>query len=154
MANGERIYPNMDARTYLQQILKDDKLIQNKCVEVYQLRCLATNVTAPMGTEPVMTSGASDKVGNIVAKIVDLEYEINELIDQYIDDKQERIAVIEQIEDPLQYNILHKYYVQGTKFKDIAEEEHYSEVHINKQHQKALAKVQKILNSIGKYKEV
>jgi DNA-directed RNA polymerase specialized sigma subunit len=145
---------DIEARKFLQQILKDDKLIQNKCVEVYQLRCLATNITSPMGTEPVMTSGASDKIGNIVAKIVDLENEINELIDKYIDDRQERIEVIEQIDDPLQYNILHKYYVQGTRFKEIAEEEHYSEVHINKQHQKALAKVQKILNSIGKYKEV
>ena len=144
----------MDARTYLQQIQKDNKLIQNKCVEVYQLRCLATSVTAPMGTEPVQTSGVSDKVGNITAKIVDLECEINKMIDRFIDDKQERIKVIEQVENPLQYNILHSYYVQGKRFKEIAEEEHYSEVHINKQHQKALEKVQKTLNSIGKYKEV
>ena len=99
-----------------------------------------------MGTEPVQTSGVSDKVGKITAKIVDLENEINSLIDRYIDDKQERIAIIEQVNDPLQYNILHKHYVQGVRFRDIAEEEHYSEVHINKQHQKALEKVQQILN--------
>lgn len=136
----------MDAREYLQQIAKDDKLIQNKCVEVYQLRCLATSVTAPMGTEPVQTSGVSDKVGNITAKIVDLEAEINRMIDKFIDDKQERIKVIEQVNEPLQYNILHKHYVQGMRFRDIAEEEHYSEVHINKQHQKALKKVQRILD--------
>ena len=138
----------MDARVYLQQIAKDDKLIQNKCVEVYQLRCLATSVTAQMGTEPVQTSGVSDKVGNITAKIVDLEAEINRMIDKFIDDKQVRIKVIEQIDDELQYNILHKHYVQGKKFREIAEEEHYTEVHISKQHQKALKKVQKIINCI------
>lgn len=138
----------MDARVYLQQIAKDDNLIQNKCVEVYQLRCLATSVTAPMGTEPVQTSGVSDKVGNITAKIVDLEADINRMIDKFIDDKQERIKVIEQIDDELQYNILHKHYVQGKKFREIAEEEHYTEVHISKQHQKALKKVQKIINCI------
>jgi DNA-directed RNA polymerase specialized sigma subunit len=138
----------LDARVYLQQIAKDDKLIQNKCVEVYQLRCLATSVTAPMGTEPVQTSGVSDKVGNITAKIVDLEAEINRMIDKFIDDKQERIKVIEQVNEPLQYNILHKHYVQGKKFREIAEEEHYTEVHISKQHQKALKKVQKIINCI------
>lgn len=138
----------LDARVYLQQIAKDDNLIQNKCVEVYQLRCLATSVTVPMGTEPVQTSGPSDKVGNITAKIVDLEAEINRMIDKFIDDKQERIKVIEQIDDELQYNILHKHYVQGKKFTEIAEEEHYSEVHISKQHQKALKKVQKIINCI------
>ena len=144
----------MDAKEYLQQISKDDRLIQNKCIEVYQLRCLATSVTAPMGTEPVQTSGASDKVGNIAAKVVDLENEINGLIDKFIDDKHERIKVIEQIKDPLQYNILHKHYVQGKRFREIADEEHYSEVHISKQHQKALGKVQKILNSIRKFNEV
>lgn len=136
----------MDARTYLQQIQKDNKLIQNKCIEVYQLRCLATSVTAPMGTEPVQTSGVSDKVGNITAKIVDLECEINKMIDRFIDDKQERIKVIEQVENPLQYNILHSHYVQGKRFKEIAEDEHYSEVHINKQHQYALGSVQRILD--------
>jgi hypothetical protein len=136
----------LDARVYLQQIAKDDKLIQNKCVEVYQLRCLATSVTAPMGTEPVQTSGVSDKVGNITAKIVDLEAEINRMIDKFIDDKQERIKVIEQIDDELQYTILHKHYVQGKKFSLIAEEEHYSTEWISKSHSKALAKVQRILD--------
>jgi DNA-directed RNA polymerase specialized sigma subunit len=144
----------VDAKTYLQEIQKDNRLIQNKCIEVYQLRCLATSVTAPMGTEPVQTSGVSDKVGSIAAKIVDLECEINKMIDRYIDDKQERIKVIEQVEDPLQYNILHGHYVQGKRFREIAEDECYSEVHINKQHQYALKKVQNILNCIGKYKEV
>jgi hypothetical protein len=145
---------DVNAKTYLEYIAKANAHIQNKLVEVYQLRCLAESITAPMGTEPVQTSGASDKVGKIAAKIVDLEDEINALIDKYIDDKQERIAVIEQINEPLQYNILHKHYVQGMRFKEIAEEEHYSEVHINKQHQKALEKVQKILNCIGKFNEV
>ena len=136
----------LDAREYLQQIAKDDKLIQNKCVEVYQLRCLATSVTAPMGVEPVQTSGVSDKVGNITAKIVDLEAEINRMIDKFIDDKRERIAVIEQIDDELQYTILHKHYVQGKAFSLIAEEEHYSTEWISKNHSKALAKVQRLIN--------
>lgn len=144
----------LDAKQYLQQIARDDRLIQNKCVEVYQLRCLATNVTAQMGTEPVQSSSVSDKVGNIVAKIVDLEAEINRMIDKFIDDKQERIAIIEQVGDTLQYNILHKFYVQGKSLKEIAAEEYYSEVHIAKQHIKALEKVQKIIDSIGKYNEV
>jgi DNA-directed RNA polymerase specialized sigma subunit len=139
----------INAKEYLQQIINDDKRIQNKCVEVYQLRCLATSVTAPMGTEPVQTSGASDKVGNIVAKIVDLENEINDMIDRFIEDKIERIKVIEQVDDQLQYTILHKHYVQGKSFTEIAEEECYSDVWISKNHARAIEKVQKIINSIS-----
>ena len=99
-----------------------------------------------MGVEPVQTLGVSDKVGNVVAKIVDLEAEINRMIDKFIDDKQERIKVIEQVDDELQYTILHKHYVQVKKFSLIAEEEYFSTEWISKNHTKALAKVQRILD--------
>lgn len=138
----------MDAKEYLGQIDFLDRLIQSKQVEVYQLKCLATNVTAPMGSEPVQTSNISDKVGNITAKIVDLENEINDLIDQYIDEKQKRINMIEQIDDPLQYSILHKKYIQKKSLTKIAEEEHFSRVWIDKNHGYALKKIQNFLNCI------
>lgn len=136
----------MEAKAYLEEIGKADARIQNKLIEVYQLRCLATKVTAQMGSEAVQTSGVSDKVGNISAKIIDLEAEINQMIDKFIDDKQERIKVIEQVDDALLYTILHKHYVQYKKFVTIAEEEHYTEVHISNKHQEALDKVQEILD--------
>ena len=137
-----------EAKEYLGQIDFLDRLIQNKQFEVYQLKCLATNVTAPMGTEPVQNSNVSDKVGNITAKIVDLEIEINGLIDQYIDEKQKRITLIEQIDDPLQYSILHKKYIQRKSLTEIAEEEHFSYVWVNKNHGYALKKIQNFLNCI------
>jgi hypothetical protein len=136
----------LKAERYLEQIRKSDARIDSKLVELYQLRCLATKVTAQMGSEVIQTSGVSDKVGNVTAKIVDLEAEINRLIDKFIDDKQERIKVIEQVDDALLYTILHKHYVQYKKFVTIAEEEHYTEVHISNKHQEALEKVQEILD--------
>jgi hypothetical protein len=137
---------DVEAQTYLEYIEKANAQIQNKLVEVYQLRCLAESITAPMGTEPVQTSGVSDKVGNITAKIVDLEQKINRMIDTFIDKKQERIEVIEQVEDTLLYTILHKRYVQGKKINIIAQEEHYTGVHISNKHQEALEEVQRILD--------
>jgi hypothetical protein len=136
----------LKAERYLEQIRKSDARIDSKLIELYQLRCLATKVTAQMGSEVIQTSGVSDKVGNVAAKIIDLEAEINRLIDKFIDDKQERIKVIEQVDDALLYTILHKHYVQYKKFVTIAEEEHYTEVHISNKHQEALEKVQEILD--------
>lgn len=142
------------AKEFLTQIEKDDLLIQNKCVELYQLKCLATSTTAQMGNEPVQTSGTSDKVGRIASKMVDLQNEINAMVDKLIDDRQDRIAVIEQVRDPLQYTILHKRYVQYRKLPDIAKELHFSEVWVAKVHGKALLQVQKILNSQKEYRKV
>lgn len=136
----------LKAEKYLEQIEKLDVLIENKRVELYQLDCLVTSITAQLGSEPVQTSGANDKVGNITAKIVDLKKEIIRMIDKFLDEKQERIAVIEQVDDALLCKILHKHYVQYKKFNTIAKEVHYSEVTISNKHQEALEKVQEILD--------
>lgn len=135
----------MNADEFLKQIEKADKIIGNKLYEVQRLRLLAVSTTVPTDREVVQTSGVSDKVGNIVAKIVDLEDEINELIDNYIDIQRLCIGVIESLENPLQYVILHKHYVQYKSFAEIAEEEHYSYDGIMKVKRKALEQVDEIL---------
>ena len=116
----------MTAIKFLEQIERADRTIDSKLSEIYKLRCLATSVTVPTDREAVQTSGVSDKVGNIVAKIVDLENEINSLIDEYIDIRQNCIEVIESISDPLRYTVIHKHYVQYKSFVEIAEEENYT----------------------------
>lgn len=136
----------LNAEKYLKQIKSSEVRIQRKQVELYQLNCLATQMTAPMGTEPIQVTGTSDKVGNISAKIVDLENYIKRLIEKFIADKEERIAVIEQVDDVLLYTILHKHYVEYKKISTIAKEEHYSDVHISNKHQEALERVQEILD--------
>lgn len=136
----------LKAEKYLEQIETLDVRIENKRVELYQLDCLVKSITAQMGSEVVQTSGVNDKVGNIVAKIVDLKKEILRMIDEFLDEKQERIAVIEQVDDALLCKILHKHYVQYKKFKTIAKEVHYSEVSVSNKHQEALEKVQEILD--------
>jgi hypothetical protein len=136
----------MNADEFLKQIEKADKIISNKIYEVQKLRLLAVSTTVPTDREVVQTSGVSDKVGNIVAKIIDLECEINDLIDEYVDLQRECIGVIESLESPLQYTVLHKHYVQYKSFAEIAEEEHYSYDGIMKVKRKALEQVDAILN--------
>lgn len=135
----------MTAEKFLQQIERADRTIDNKLSEIYRLRCLATSVTVPTDREAVQTSGVSDKVGNIVAKIVDLENEIDNLIDEYIDIRQRCIKVVEALSDPLQYTVIHKHYVQYKSFVEIAEEENYTYQWILRVHNKALKEISEIL---------
>jgi hypothetical protein len=135
----------MTADEFLKQIERADKVISNKLYEVQRLRVLAVSTTVPTDREAVQTSGVSDKVGNIVAKIIDLENEINELIDEYVDLQRLCIGVIESVRNPVQYTVLHKHYVQYKSFAEIAEEEHYSYDGIMKVKRKALEQVDAIL---------
>lgn len=146
----------MIARGYLEEIQHLDGVIQGKLVEVYQLRCLAVSCTAPTDKEPGSASGVTDRVGNIVSKIIDLQNETNDILDEFIDKRQERIKVIEGIKKPLYYRILHKHYI-GVKYdddaptwymslQDIAEDEGYSYSHVCDCHRRALAEVQRVLD--------
>ena len=135
----------MTAVKFLEQIERADRTIDSKLSEIYKLRCLATSITVPTDREAVQTSGVSDKVGNIVAKIVDLENDINNLIDEYIDIRQSCIEVIESLSDPLQYTVIHKHYVQYKSFVEIAEEENYSYDGIMKAKKRALKRIEAIL---------
>ena len=136
------------ATEFLQQIEKYDLIIKNKSVELYELQCLATSTTAPLRSDPVKTSGTSDKVGSIATKMVYLQSEINTLIDQYIEEKQKRIAVIEQVSKPLYYKILYKRYVEHEKHPNltaVAKSLHFSTGWISKKHDIAIAEVAEIL---------
>ena len=141
----------MTAVKFLEQIERADRTIDNKLGEIYRLRCLATSVTVPTDREAVQTSGVSDKVGNIVAKIIDLENEIDSMIDEYIDIRQNCIEVIESISDPLRYTVIHKHYVQYKSFVEIAEEENYTYQWVLRVHNKALGEIEEILKK--KYPE-
>ena len=66
----------------------------------------------------------------------------------YIDEKGKRIKLIEQLDDRLQYKVLHKRYVELKSLTEIADEENYSYVWISKVYSEAMKKVQNILNSI------
>lgn len=137
----------MNAKEFLRQIRKLDKMIENKKAEVQQLKEYATSISPNMSGERVQSSGNPQKISEAINKYIDLEREA-ELDKIMLEDKRrEIIAVIEQIEDPLCYNVLYKHYVEMKTFVVIAEEEHYSYAYILEIHPKAVEKVEKILNN-------
>lgn len=138
----------IDAKKYLEEIAKDDAVIKNKLAEIDQLKSLATSISAATSDTPVQSSGSNDKIGKIVADIVDKENELQKLVDELVDKRNERIRIIEQLEDILQYTVIYKRYMRQKKFEDIAEEEHYSRQWISNVHCQGLKNIQNILNTL------
>lgn len=140
----------MTAKEYLLQIKDLEKAIYNKQVEIYKLECLATSITAPTDREAVQTSGHTDKVGDLSAKIADLQQEIRLEVAEYLKQRQERIKTIEQVkrQNIMQYNILHKCYIGGRSLKAIAVEESYSYDRIKHLHKEALIAVEEFMPKI------
>lgn len=75
----------MTGKAFLYSLLDIDKEIEQKIELINELRANAIGTTASTDKEPVQSSGSQDKLGGVVAKIVDLENEVNELEDNYFE---------------------------------------------------------------------
>lgn len=110
-----------EAQIFLERAPKLDVRIRNKLIEQRQWRDIALGITANMGGERVQSSGAKSKMADAVEKCVDMEAEIDRLIDELIDTKQEIVHVIEQVESTMEYDVLHKKYIQFLSLQEIAD---------------------------------
>lgn len=139
-----------DAQKYLEQVERIDAIIANKLIEKQQWRDLALGITANMGGERVQSSGDASKMAEAINKCVDVEAEINVLIDRLIDTKKDVIQTIEQLDSPIEYNILHMRYIQFKDLQSIAD--HYKREYgwATTTHGRAIANVQRILDERGK----
>lgn len=135
---------NLDAKEFLSQPKKLDLLIKNKLIEKQQWRDLALGITANMEGERVQSSGSKQKMADAITKCIDVEAEIDSLVDRLIDTKREVIGVIEQIDSPIEYDILHRIYVQYMTLQEVAD--HYGKEYgwATTTHGRALKSVQRI----------
>lgn len=108
-----------EAQLFLEQLKKLDKMITNKLIEKEQWKTIAQGTTAPLGGERVQTSGNQQKMESAVCKYIDIEKEIDAAIDKLIDTKKDIISVIEQL-PAVEYDFLHKVYVQYIELDEIA----------------------------------
>ena len=133
-----------EIKQYLKQVGKLDKLIENKLIEKMQWQAIATSTTGKMTPDKVQTSGNKQKMEDAVIKCVEIEREIDRYIDELINTKKEVTETIEQLE-PIQYDLLHKRYIQGLTLDEIAKKCDKSYTWVTTTHGRALQKVREIL---------
>lgn len=135
----------MNAKEFLLQIKKLDRMIENKQIEVQQLKELAENTSPSMSGERVQATGNPHKIADAIGKYIDLEREILHRVDDLVNARCEVIAVIEQL-NAVEYDILHKIYVQNLTFYDVAD--YYDKTYswATTVHGRALKQVQNILD--------
>ena len=112
----------MDAKEFLRQPEKLDVLIKNKLIEQQQWRDIAMGITANMDGERVQSSGTKNKMGDAVERCVDMEADISSLVDKLIEIKKEVVQTIERLYSPIEYDVLHKRFIQYKTLQEIADE--------------------------------
>lgn len=113
----------MNAKEYLGQVQKLDKMISNKIIEVEQWKTIAAGTTARSEGERVQSSGSQQKMADAVCKYVSIQKEVDADIDRLIDIKKDVIKTIEKL-PATEYDVAHKLYI-GI----VVDDEHGKHVH-------------------------
>ena len=137
-ANPEVEINNRDKIKYLKRYINLDREIERKLEEVARLRSKLTRVTEVYSTEPRGGGTIYGKTEEILAKIVDLENEIDADIDRLVAIRDGIKTIIEAVEDDRERLLLQYRYLDGKTFEKIAVEMNYSWRQIHRLHSQAL----------------
>lgn len=109
-----------NAKSYLRQLKNCDVRINRKLEELEMLQAMVTKITTTMSGDVVSGTRNQDKLADMIAKIVDMQDEINADIDRYVAMKQQVSALLDEIHDADQFQVLFSRYVLYKTYEQIA----------------------------------
>jgi len=129
---------NHDKVRYLKRYILLDREIDRKVQEIARWRGMLGKITAVYSSAPLGGGSIYGKTEGIVAKIVDLEREINADIDMLVDLREDIKAKIAAVENNRERMLLEFRYLDGKTFEWIAGEMEFSWRHIHRLHSQSL----------------
>ena len=140
--------PDMEEiKSFLTQAERYETQINSKLEEAARLKQLTLKVTTSLKQDVVSSSGNSDKLGDSVAKMLDLQAEINAAIGGLVDSKREIESVINQVQNPNQLYVLTQRYLLYKTLWEISEEMNMSYRNVCYIHGDGLKAVERILKA-------
>ncbi len=136
----------MTAKEYLQQLHKADVIIKQRIQEKVDLRARLSSIGSfDYSKECVQTSLPGDALyAEKIARLIDLENEIDRRIDRYDELKHKIIGQLHELNNTDQIKVLYKRYVLGENFEQIAVDLNFSIRNVYKVHGHGLQEFQKI----------
>ncbi|MEF9974143.1 MAG: hypothetical protein RR893_09475 [Clostridia bacterium] len=137
----------MTAKEYLQQAFRIDQRINGKLEMVARLRESATKVTTNISDMPRASSPNLQTMESTVAKLVDLEADINRDVDALVDLKREIINTIGTLDKPEHQMVLESRYLCYKSWEQIALEMNVQLRWVYRLHGRALSALEQKLNN-------
>lgn len=134
----------LSAREYLSQAYRIDQRINSKLEQVQSLRDLSTKATATLCDTPRGGTLNIYRMESIIAKITDLESEINYDLNTLIDLKREIVTVVRCVENPELQTLLELRYLCYKTWEEISVNLHLDVRWIHRLHGRALNEVDAI----------
>jgi DNA-directed RNA polymerase specialized sigma subunit len=131
----------MTTKKYLGQAYRLDQRINSKLEQVASLNELATKCTSALTGMPRDPSHGTSTMADAVAKIVDLQAEINRDIDRLIDLKREMVRLIKTVDNIEHQTLLELRYLCFKTWEQIAVDMGYNVRHVYRLHDEAIENI-------------
>lgn len=128
----------MATKEYLSQAYRIDQRINSKLEQIVSLRELATKATSTLSDTPKSGTRNIHSMEGIIAKMIDLETEINQDIDTLVDLKREFVTIIKKVNNPEYQTLLELRYLCFKTWEQIAVDMGYDLRYLHKLHGRAL----------------
>lgn len=133
-------------REYFSKAYRIDHRIRSKFEQLESLNALATRATTTLSAMPRNPNRSTSTMADVIARIIDLQEEINQDIIRLVDSKREIMTIIKSIENSEYQTLLEKRYLCFLTWEKIAVDMSYTIHHLYKMHNAALEVCSKILN--------
>ena len=131
----------MTVKEYLGQAYRLDQRINSKLEQVASLNELATKCTSTLTGMPRNPSHSVSSMADAVAKIVDLQTEIDGDIHRLIDIKRQIVAAIKAVDNKECQTLLELRFLCGHSWEEVAAKMGYSIQHTYRMRDLALKKI-------------
>lgn len=131
----------MNSKEYLQEIRKMNDDINEKKMDLHELKIMSKSIHAINNGEKVQSSPNFDKIGTWIAKIDELEREIERMKDVFGDRKNEAVDFIMLLDKPRDRDLIFRKYILFEKNKKISQDYGIKERAVKKAHKIALERL-------------
>ena len=131
----------MTAKEYLNQAYWLDRRIDSKLEQLSALKDMAAKTTSVMSDDVVSHTRNVHSMQDVIAKIIDMQAEINADIDQLVDLKREIMQVVKTVQNPEHQTLLELRYLCFKSWEDVAQELGYNVRHIYRLHDEAVDQI-------------
>ncbi len=140
-----------EAKEYLLSIALLDAKIDARVSEIDDLKERLLHITATLSPDKGGGGcGTQDKMAGTMARIVDLQRQINADIDGLVDRKNEALKMLDSMKNPVHMTILHRRYFLHQPFERIATDMNYTYRWVTRLHGRALQDFAKVMQEHGK----
>lgn len=131
----------MTTKEFLNQAYRIDQRINSKLEQIISLHALATKATSTLTDMPISKTEGQSRMADVIAKIVDLETEINKDIEKLVEIKKNIVSTIKKVQNPELQTLLELRYLCFRTWEQIAVEMNYDLSWVHRLHNRSLNKI-------------